>query len=191
MAVTYTDLLLLLVQTCCISMRTGMNAQNPTTLCYICPQSNQNSPNHAKQTCIRQQSIVAIVTTLPRIKSSCLHCCFRWSAPEMTVKFSHISRRPSIELELDSMFGMSMNRTEILSTFHTLAEYISVQKICHSNQWGENPLKQPLPLGHLDLHLMHECLRRPHSLPPNNSLLGPHTFAQLCNKVPIGYYWTP
>jgi len=39
--------------------------------------------NCAKQVRSWQRSVVAMVTTLPHVKFSCIHCCYRRPVPEM------------------------------------------------------------------------------------------------------------
>jgi len=54
-------------------------------------------------------------------------------------------------------------------------------------QMGRTP-KTPFPLQHVNPHLKHQCLDRQRSQP---QMIGSHTSAQLCNRVPIGYNRIP
>jgi len=49
----------------------------------------------------------------------------------------------------------------ILSWIHFC--FKNTPKHGHSNLWGERPKNSPFPLGHVDPHLIHQCLGRPHS----------------------------
>jgi len=68
--------------------------------------------------------------------------------------FCQLLSNPSIDLEIEYIFGKPMKRrfqwfilrTEILSTFQVRVDYISVQKIrhsAHSNHWGRKCWKIP------------------------------------------------
>ena len=55
-----------------------------------------------------------------------------------------------------------------------------------------NPQNLHFPLQHMDTHLMHPSLNRPHSVHhSNDSSIGSRTSGELRNKVPIGYNWKP
>jgi len=81
-----------------------------------------------------------------------------------------------IDLELDCIFGKPMKRrfqrcivrTENLSTSHARIEYISVKNhaIETIGPTGDKQRQNPrFPLSHVDPHLVHERLVRPHSPP--------------------------
>ena len=78
---------------------------------------------------------------------------------------------PNKDLERDCIFGKPMKlrfqwciiHTEILSVFYAWVVYISVQQICRWNTETSGSKTPWKPLGHIDPHLMHPSLHRPHS----------------------------
>jgi len=105
-------------------------------------------------------------------------CAFCTSPPRpfcmcQLLHFCQLLSKLSIDLELEYIFGKPMKctfqwyivYTEILSTFHTQVEYISVTKYAietiGSKGGQTTPKNPPLPLEARGPHLIHECLGDP------------------------------
>jgi len=105
--------------------------------------------------------------------------------------FCQLLSNPSINLELEYIFGKPMKRrfqrcivrTQILSTFHAQVKYISVIKYAIEaiGPIGANDHKTTPSTDARGPHLIHECLSRPHS-PPKFP-----TTAQLLHALPHNY----
>jgi len=87
-------------------------------------------------------------------------------------------------LPMKRRFQRYIVHTEILSTFHTLAKYISLKNwaIETIGQWRKQPQNPPLSLEPRGPHSVHQCPLTT----PNDSTIGSCTSTQLCNKFPIG-----
>ena len=133
------------------------------------------------------------------MKSCCLRCCVRRSAPEVTATFCVLLLNPTIDLEFEYVFKKA-NETPIPTLYWAYGNIVNFSrtsrilfslKLGHWNHWanGENnPKIRPFPVSHVEPHVVHQCLVRLHS--PRQMTGFTHS-AQLRNKVPIGYNGTP
>jgi len=94
----------------------------------------------------------------------------------MTVTFLQISRKPQLRSRtyffgrpMISRFQQYIVRTEILSTFHARAKYISVKNTSFKPM-GRTHLQIPLPIEARGPHLIHPSLDRPTPLTTPNGI---------------------
>jgi len=123
------------------------------------------------------------------------------AAESILLHFCQLLSNPSIDLELEYIFGKPMKcrfqrytvRTEILSTSHAQVEYISVTKYAFetTGPMGQTtPKSTPSPWD--TWTLFRTSMPGPTPLTtPNDTSIGLHTSTQLRNKVPIGYSGMP
>ena len=136
--------------------------------CAICtmltfPKTRQNSPNPAKTH--NQQRCRRYMATLTRVKVAASHYFFVKSL----LHFCKVLVHPNFDLETNYTFRKRTDRrfqrhivcTEISSTFHTGVRHKNTHKTPLKPK-GKEP-KPPLPLRHVDPHLIHPFLDRPHS----------------------------